>query len=254
MTGGPAFGFHRRLADFIFPRVVNASVESRSLVALDKMTGKEIWKAPKISSAWNTPVLVTAPSKKIELIISVEPRIVGLDPDTGKELWHSDGVHRYVCPSVVAHDGIVYAIGGRHTSLAVKAGGEGDVTKTHEIWRTKKGSNVSSPIYHEGHLYWASDNGGIVHCQEAATGKFLYSERLDPPAGLIYASPVLATGKLYYVSQKDGTYVVAARPKFAQLAHNVIDSDKSRTNGSLAIADGQFFLRSDQAVYCIGKR
>ncbi|MCI0681010.1 MAG: PQQ-binding-like beta-propeller repeat protein [Gemmataceae bacterium] len=240
--------------------IVNASVESGSLVALDKLTGKEIWKASKISSAWNTPVFVTLPSplgeggkRGVELIVSVEPRIVGLSPDSGKELWHADGVHRYVCPSVVAHDGVVYAIGGGHTSLAVKAGGAGDVTKTHELWRGKKGSNVSSPIYHDGHLYWASDNGGIVHCQEAATGKFVYSERLDPPAGLIYASPVLVDGKLYYVSQKNGTYVVAAQPKFAQLAHNVIDGDNSRTNGSLAVADGQFFLRSDRALYCLAQ-
>src|SRR5262245_20101435 len=108
--------------------IVNASVESGALVALDKKTGKEIWRAGGISSSWNTPVLVPLPDEKIELVVSVQDRLVGLDPATGKELWHAEGIHRYVCPSVVFHDGVVYAIGGGHTSLAVRVGGRGDVT------------------------------------------------------------------------------------------------------------------------------
>jgi len=176
--------------------LVNASVESGALVALDKKTGKEVWRTPGINSAWNTPVLVPLPSGEVELVISVENRLLGLNPDTGKELWRADGIHRYVCPSVVAHEGIVYAIGGGHTSLAVRAGGRGDVTKTHELWRQGKGSNVSSPIYHKGHLYWASDSGGDVYCQDAATGKTVYQHSLNPPSGLIYASALLAAGKI----------------------------------------------------------
>jgi outer membrane protein assembly factor BamB len=231
--------------------IVNASVESGALAAFDKMTGKQVWRTPGISSAWNTPVLVTAPSKELELLISVQDRLLGLNPDTGKELWRAEGVHRYVCPSVVSRDSIVYAIGGGHTSLAVRAGGRGDVTKTHVIWRMSKGSNVSSPVYHDGHVYWASDNGGIVHCQEATTGKFVYSERLAPVSGLIYASPVLADGKLYFVSQHNGVYVVAARPKFELLAHNVLEDDKSRANASIAVSNGQLLLRTDRYLYCI---
>ncbi|HKI38799.1 MAG TPA: PQQ-binding-like beta-propeller repeat protein [Gemmataceae bacterium] len=234
--------------------IVNASVESGALVALDKKTGKEAWRAPGIGSAWNTPLLVKPSEGEAELVVSVHDWLLGLNPDTGKELWRANGVHRYVCPSVVAHDGVVYAIGGGHTSLAVRAGGRGDVTKTHVVWRQEKGSNVPSPIYHEGHLYWASDNGGVINCQEAATGKFVYQQRLEPAAGLIYASPLLADGKLYFVSQKKGTYVVAAKPKFELLAHDVIEDDDSRTNASLAVSNGQLLLRSDQYLYCIGSR
>src|SRR6266851_1660494 len=141
--------------------IVNASVESGDLVALDKTSGKELWRSPGIGAAWNTPVLVTTPEKTQELVVSIQNWVVAVNPDTGKELWRADGVHRYVCPSVVAHDGVVYAIGGGSTSLAVKAGGKGDVTATHVVWRTAKGSNVGSPIYHDGHLYWASDGGGV---------------------------------------------------------------------------------------------
>lgn len=234
--------------------IINASVESGALVALDKGTGKELWRSPGIGSAWNTPVLVQTPEKTLELVVSVQDRIVAVDPETGKELWRAEGVHRYVCPSVVADAGVVYAIGGGSTSLAVKAGGKGDVSKTHGLWRNSNGSNVGSPIYHDGHLYWAKDSGGVVVCQEAATGKVVYSERLKPDAGQIWASPVLADGKLYFVTKENGTFVVAAQPKFQQLAHNVIEGDKSRANASLAVSDGQLFLRNDQYVYCIGKR
>ena len=134
----------------------------------------------------------------------------------------------------------------------MKAGGRGNVTKTHVLWRVKNGSNVPSPIYHEGYLYWASESQGRVKCQDAATGKFKYEKRLEPDAGLIYGSPVLADGKIYFVSQKKGTYVVAAKPEFELLAHNVLD-DGTRTNGSLAVSNGQLLLRSDEYLYCIGK-
>jgi len=235
--------------------IVNASVESGALVALDKMTGSEVWRAPNIRSAWDTPVLINASEGSgTQIVVSAQDRLVAIDPETGKEVWQAEGVHRYVCPSVVENDGVIYAIGGGHTSLAVKAGGKGDVTKTHGIWRVAKGSNVGSPIYHDGYLYWAADSGGIVHCQEAATGKFMYSERLSPSSGQIWASPILADGKLYYVSKSEGTFVVAAQPKFQQLAHNVIAGDKSRSNASLAVSNGQLFLRNDQYLYCIGKR
>jgi hypothetical protein len=234
--------------------IINASIESGSMVALDKMTGKELWKTGGISASWNTPVLVDVPQGERELVVSISGRIRSFNPETGADLWNADGIHRYVCPSVVAHAGVVYAIGGGHTSLAVRAGGRGDVTQSHGVWRENKGSNVSSPIYHDSHLYWASDSGGVIHCQEAATGKTVYQQRLEPGSGLIYASPILSEGKLYYVSQRNGTYVVAAKPSFELIAHNKFEDDDSRTNASPAVDGGQLLLRSDRFLYCIGKK
>lgn len=232
--------------------IVNASVESGALIALDKASGKEVWRAPKIGQAWGTPVLVTTPEKSLELVLSMQGRVAGFDPDTGKELWSAAGHKGYVVPSVVTHDGIVYAVGGGGTSLAIKSGGRGDVTETHVLWRTNKGSNASSPIYHDGTLYWVSESGGVLHFQDAASGKTV-EQRLGPDVGRVWSSPIVANGKLYFVSQFKGTYVVAARPKFELLAHNVLADDKSRSNASLAVSDGQLFLRNDQYLYCIGK-
>lgn len=232
--------------------IVNASVESGSLVAFDKLTGEEAWRAKGIGSSWNTPLLVPL-KQKTELVVSISNHIVSFDPDKGDELWRAEGVHRYVCPSVVYHDDIVYAIGGGHTSLAVRTGGSGDVSESHGIWRLQKGANVSSPIYYEGHLYWTRD-GGTACCQNPKTGELVYEERFDPGAGRIWSSPVLADGKLYYVSQHKGTFVVAAKPTFELLAHNVLEDDDSRTNASPIVSNGQLLLRSDRTLYCIGSR
>ncbi|MDA1017207.1 MAG: PQQ-binding-like beta-propeller repeat protein, partial [Planctomycetota bacterium] len=229
--------------------IINASVESGSVIAVDRDSGKEVWKAAGMGSAWNTPVLV--PTKgQTELAVSIQNHVVSLNPDTGKELWRAEGVHRYVCPSVVYHEDIVYAIGGGHTSLAVRTGGSGDVSKSHGVWRLPKGSNVSSPVYYKGHLYWTRD-GSTACCQNPETGEIVYEERL-PGAGRIWSSPVLADGKLYYVSQHKGTFVVAAKPEFELLAHNVIEGDDSRTNASPIVSNGQLFLRTDGTLYCIG--
>src|SRR5262249_28184374 len=118
--------------------IINASVESGSLVAFNKMTGQEVWRTKGIKSSWNTPMLV--PGKDgTELVVSISDHVVSFNPDSGEELWRAEGVHRYVCPSVVYHDDVVYVIGGGHTSLAVRIGGKGTVTESHGIWRLNKG-------------------------------------------------------------------------------------------------------------------
>jgi outer membrane protein assembly factor BamB len=218
---------------------------------LDKLNGNEVWTAAGIRSAWNTPLLVDAKSRR-EVIVSTEGRLLSFDPNDGKPLWNADGIHRYVCPSVVANGDVVYAIGGGHTSLAVRVGGSGDVTQSNTLWRKPRGSNVGSPVYLDGHLYWANDSGGIVCCQNAATGDVVFERRLEPNAGTIWSSVVLADGKLYIVSQRSGTYVVAAKPDYELLAHNTFADDESRTNASPAVHGSQLLLRTDRALYCIG--
>jgi outer membrane protein assembly factor BamB len=233
--------------------IINASVEDNALVAFDKMTGKEVWRAKDFRQAWGTPILAPNPEQGTELVLSSQGRVTGVDPESGEELWFASFANSYICPSVVMNKDTIYAIGAGSQSVAIKTGGCGSVNKTHVLWRQNRGSNAGSPVYHDGHLYWASESGGVVHCQEVATGKPVYSERL-PDAKRVWASPVFADGKLYYVSQDKGVYVVAARPKFELLARNVFTDDDSRSNASLAISDGHLFLRNDQYLYCIGKR
>lgn len=230
--------------------IVNASVESGSLVALDKADGHEVWRAGNIRSAWNTPHLVKLPDGKQELAISVKGSILGFDPATGEELWRCDGIEDYVCPSVVSHDGVVYAIGGRQSqAIAVKAGGRGNVTATHRLWTASAGANVSSPVVHDGHLYWVSERKGAAYCLRLSDGEVIYSERVDVNP---YASTLFADGKLYVVSRRGDAIVLAAKPEFELLAHNKL-SDRSTFNASPIVSGGKLFLRSDHFLYCLGK-
>jgi outer membrane protein assembly factor BamB len=148
----------------------------------------------------------------------------------------------------------VYVTAGRKaTTIAVRAGGRGDVTDSHVLWRTDRaGAKVPSPVYHDGHLYLVHDGMGAAICLDAETGDIVYRERFDPRSGTVWASPILADGKLYIVSHNSGAFVVAAKPEYELMAHNTVEDD-SRTNASISISDGQLFLRSDRCLYCISE-
>ena len=233
--------------------IVNAFVECGHLVALDKKTGNEVWRAGELKDSWNTPLLVSLPNGKTELVVAMSGKILAFDPATGEELWSCDGHRWYIVPSLVAHKGIVYCLSGKgvEAAKAVRAGGRGDVTDSHVLWTTKKGSNVSSPVYHEGHLYFAHEVTGVAYCLNAATGELVYEKRL-PRTGGVYASPVVADDKLYYVSRWGGTLVLAAKPEYELLAQNQLE-DRRDVNSSPAISNNRLFLRMNRHLYCIGE-
>lgn len=237
--------------DLVF---INASVESNSLVALDRGTGVEKWRASDIRSAWNTPVVITAESGRQELVVATQGKILAFDPMTGTPLWSCrTDITWYMVPSLVAADGIIYCLGGRSgvTALAVKAGGSGDVTSSHRLWTSTKGTNVSSPVYHKGYLYWANEARGLACCAKAETGQMVYEQRLER-ADTIYASAFFAEDRLYYVARDGKTFVVAAKPEFEMVATNNL-RDGSIFNGSPAVAGKRMLLRSDLFLYCLGK-
>lgn len=233
--------------------ILNASVEGDAIVGLNTKTGKEVWRYEGVNRSWNTPILVEADGRS-ELVYSEQGFVRALDPATGKELWHCKGIDDYICPSVIPLKDMVVAIGARKNSaIAIKTGGSGDVTDTNIVWELDKGSNVSSPTYHDGYLYWASESKGIAYCANAETGELVYQERLEPRPGLIYASPVVAQDKLYYVTREDGTYVLAASPEFELITVNKFEKDDSIANASPAVVDDKIYLRTNKALYCIGQ-
>jgi len=271
--------------------IVNASDESEALRALDKKTGKEVWKAEasSLDSVYSTPLILKRPDGESDLIALAQGEVWGLNPANGKLRWYAvTNFNGTVSPSAVAADGIVYMMAGRGSgALAVKAGGKNDVTDTHIAWTSRTGSNIPSPLVHEGHLYWVDDNG-IVRCANAKTGELVYQKRLEGLAdggerseggaegdrgrggpgggsgggfgggrgggGGFYASVAYADGKLYAVSRNSGTFVIAGGTAYEQLAQNRFESDRSIFNASPAISDGAIFLRSDKALYCVANQ
>ena len=237
--------------------IVNASIESDSLVALDKKTGKEVWRANVSNESWHAPVFVTAPDGSTEVVAAKNGRVLGFNADTGEALWNvKTGIPWYMCPTPVVQDGIVYVIGGRtpNGALAIRAGGRGDVTASHVVWKVGKGSNVPSPILHDGHLYFAHENLGIVYCLNAKTGELVFEERIEPSPGQIYASPVMGDGKIYFTGRGGRTVVIAASPKFEKLGENTLESNRGMFNSSPAISGNRILLRSNRALYCLGEK
>lgn len=235
--------------------IINAGVESDSLVALDKRTGKEVWRASGANESWHAPVFVTAPDGKSELVIARNNRVLAFNPDDGSSLWSArTGINWYMCPTPVVENGIVYVIGGRNPNggLAIRAGGRGDVTTSHVVWKLGKGSNVPSPILHDGYLYFAHENLGVVYCVNAKSGELVYEERLEPNPGQIYASPIMAEGKIYFISRGGRAVVIAAKPKFERLADSTLENGRGVFNSTPAIGGNRILLRSNKFLYALG--
>jgi outer membrane protein assembly factor BamB len=126
------------------------------------------------------------------------------------------------------------------------------VTRTQRLWTSKKGGNVSSPVYYDGHIYWMNDASGTAFCAKADTGEVVYEERV-PRAGGVYASALLADGRLYYVGREGRTFVVAAKPQFELLATNE-PLDRTNHDATPVAVDGKLFIRSNRALYCLEKK
>ncbi|MCA9200545.1 MAG: PQQ-like beta-propeller repeat protein [Planctomycetales bacterium] len=234
--------------------IINASVESESLVALDRNSGKEIWRTGDIRESWNTPIIAKSAEGRDELIVARHGDVLAFNPKDGSPLWTcKTDITWYMVPSGVAADGVVYFFGGRSgtASLAVRLGGQGDVTDSHRLWTSSHGTNVSSPIYHDGHLYWMHDQLGIAFCAKADSGELVYRERLER-ADQVYSSPVLAAGKLYYLTRSGTTFVIAARPEFELIATNQLEG-KHGFDGSPAVIQDRLLIRSAKFMYCIGQ-
>jgi outer membrane protein assembly factor BamB len=232
--------------------IVNASIESQSLIALDKATGKEVWRVGNIPDSWSTPLIVGLPGGSQELVVSVDGNVLGFDPATGEKLWECASVSHNGRPSVVADNGIVYVAGGPYPlTIAVRAGGRGKVTDSHVLWQLRKTPTVSTPLYHDGYLYWVEAHRAVAVCVKAETGEVIYEKRLSG-AGWVYASLVLVDGKLYAVTRQRGTIVLAVGPEFKELARNDL-GDSSVFNVTPVISNRQLLIRSDRYLYCIGE-
>ena len=173
----------------------------------------------------------------------------------GKELWRATGLNPgndpwyRIVASPLSVDGVVIAPSRVKPMLALKGGGRGDVTASHRVWSYDHGPDVPTPATDGTHLYVVGDKG-LVSCLDVKTGQVLYGpERL--PVGTYSASPVVADGKVYVVSEDGLTTVLKAGPKFEVLGENALGET---TLATPAVAGGQIFIRTAKKLYCLGKR
>jgi len=233
--------------------IVNASVESQRIVALDKETGKLVWQVPGIKQSWSTPLIVELPDGKSELVVSMHSKVLGIDPNSGEKLWECRGVEDYVCPSVIGEGETVYVCGGRGSDgvlIAIRCGGRGDVTETHRLWELRKNPLVPTPVLHDGLMHWVGQRG-IAHCVDTASGELVYRERIGG-LGTVYGSAIFAGGNIYAFSREKGAVVFAAGREFKEIARPEL-GDESVFNATPVVSGDRLLIRSDKFLYCLGK-
>lgn len=230
------------------------------VLKIDGKTGKALWRVERPTDAlvespdaYTTPALLQYDKTK-EIVVTGGDVVTGHDLATGKELWRAEGLnpgkarnYRIVASPIVA-GGLVIAPTRIRPMIAIKPGGRGNVTATHTAWTFDRGPDVPTPAT-DGKLLYSVDDRGVIHVLDVATGAVVYGpERLKP--AIYSASPVLADGKIYVTNEEGLTSVFRAGPKFELIAENPTEE---YTLSTMAVSNGQLFLRTEKHLYAIGK-
>jgi outer membrane protein assembly factor BamB len=237
------------------------------LVALDKRSGKELWrvdfpivhppdrtdgfagKKGEIGS-WSTPILVST-GQRSELILSLPGKLAAFDPATGKELWFCEGLNPLLYTSAMAGENVVIGSGGYGGStIAIHPGGSGNVTEKRLWHKIRDKQRIGSGVIHNGHLY-ILNTPGTAQCVRLSDGTTVWEERL-PGTGArseSWSSMVLAGERLYVNNQGGDVFVLKASPTFELLAVNPLHD--GLMNASIAVSDGELFLRTEKHLWCV---
>ena len=222
-----------------------------AIVALDRRTGKEVWRAERSTRrSWATPLLVRH-NGRTELVASGAEVVISYDPATGRELWRANGTRSHPIPSPVAGQGLVVlsAGSGAKRAYAIKLGGTGDLTDSPQIaWQYNKGTAyVASPILVGRYLYLMSD-AGLITCLDATTGELMYEGGRPPTPGTFRASLVAFEDKLLQTNEEGETFVIKAGPTHEVLRTNSVGE---AVWASPAIADGTIYIRGERHLFAI---
>jgi outer membrane protein assembly factor BamB len=235
------------------------------LVALDKKTGKTMWRTPRsvdyqdvlpggklkadgdFRKAFSTPQIVTVAGQPL-LVSLGSMAAYGYDPMTGKELWKIEERSNYSSSSrpITGH-GLVFYQSGWTTGqlLAVKPDGRGDVTATHVVWKVTQAVPKKPSLVLSGDLLFMINDVGVLTCLEAKTGTVVWKSRLP---GEYSASPLLAGGRIYFLNEEGKATVIEAGREFKVLGENLLDNGFM---ASPAVAEGALFLRTTTDLYRI---
>jgi len=221
------------------------------LLAMNKKTGETVWEHKEAAGSWGTPI-ITRVKDQDQLLLSTVPHLIGLNPQSGKELWHCDGLNKFVYTSPLAGNGIGVAMSGyTGAAFAARLGGTGDITKDRLWLHPVNIQRVGSGLIVGDHLYIVEENG-VPHCYELTTGDEVWNVKKRPSAGTTWGSMVHADGRLYVLMRNGSTLVFAANPKYELLATNSLGTGVA-TNSSLAISNGDIFIRTFQHLWCISR-
>jgi outer membrane protein assembly factor BamB len=236
--------------------IVNWDNEEGSfIVAVDKNTGKTLWKIPRDErTSWATPLVVEVNGQP-QVVTAASGKIRSYDPATGKVIWECGGLTRNVIPTPVVGNGLIFCTSGYQGNalLAIRLDRTGDLTGTDAIvWSHNKGTPyVPSPLLYEGKLYFLSNNKGQLSCLDATTGKPFYAEERLADIPDVYASLVGAAGRIYLTGRNGVTVVIKPSDKLELLATNRLDE---KIDASPVAVGRELFLRGREYLYCLTEK
>lgn len=242
--------------------IVHDNEESSYLTALDKLTGREIWRVARDEkSNWSTP-FVWAHDGRTEIVTTGTGRVRSYDMD-GKLLWELGGMSSIVIPTPFTRHGLLYITSGYvgdqvRPVFAIKPGARGDISlKPGETsgpfiaWHLPQGGpyNPSPLVY--GDYYYTLFDRGFLTCHDARTGKLVYDKvRLSESTVEFTASPWAYDGKIFVASEDGDTYVIQAGPEYKLLGTNPLGEMIMATP---ALADASVIMRSATHLYRIAR-
>jgi outer membrane protein assembly factor BamB len=223
------------------------------ITALDTRSGRRLWQTRRNASVgWGTPVAINNGGRD-EIVVNGQGSVVGYSPEDGRELWWCSGTTYEVIPTPVVGNGLIFASSGRAgPTLAIRPGGQGDITRSHIAWSSPRGSPfVPSPVLYENQLYIVNDMSSIVTSFDASSGRTLFQSRLGTEKREGFsASPVAVDGKIFFTNDDGETFVLRAGPQM-QLLH--VNRIGETTLASPALVDGKWYIRTAGHLMAIGR-
>jgi hypothetical protein len=238
--------------------LVNDNEEHSFVVALDKVTGRELWRRNREKETnWSTP-FVWKNESRTELVVSATSRVVSYDLD-GNELWSLRGMSSITIPTPFSAHGLLYVASGyfqdsKRPVYAIRPGGSGDLlsesSKSTVAWSLPAAAPYNpTPIVYGDQIYVLLDQGFLAS-YDARTGAEVYGkQRIDKGSGNFTSSPWACDGKIYCLSEKGETFVIQAGPTYKVLAKNPLQEACLSTP---AIVGRTFILRTGKKLYRIG--
>jgi outer membrane protein assembly factor BamB len=254
---------------FLYHNLLIVHVEGTDvqyIAALDKTTGKTVWKtdrphefykdiAPVYRKAYVTPVIVNVDGRD-QLISNGAQMCIAYDPASGREIWSVWYGYDSTVGMPLSYGGLVYFNSGwvnpenasRYVRFfAVDPRGKGDVTQTHVKWETDQDvPQISTPVIAGDRIYMIHERG-MLTCRDAMTGKVMWKNKLN---GQFNASPVYAGGNIYFPDVSGKVFVIASGDSFHLLGENKLDGMIKATP---AFLNGNIILRTNSHLYRIGK-
>ena len=226
------------------------------IAALDRKTGKELWRKNRQEiDSWATP-LVVEHAGKAQVITGAQNRVRAYDAASGEMIWEAAGLTPNPIPSPVAGDGMVYLMSGyRGNNLkAVRlAEAKGDITGSPAlVWSLDRDTPyVPSPLLYDNVLYFLKGNTGVLSAFDAKTGKPHYQVQRIEGVPNVFSSPVGADGKIIVLGQDGAAAVLKAGPTYEVIATNKLDD---KFDASPALAGNELYLRGYRYLYCVAAK